>query len=261
MVIVASAEKAAASRRAVNPGGMLPAGTQNWRTSLVGPSRFDLAANQAMPGPDEIYPHAFLIEQPPNAQLRTHFHTPHQFQVVVSGSGTLGPHPIRFGSVHFTGPNTPYGPIKDAGEGVQYMTRRNGWDPGANYMPESREVLRELPRTHREHSFGPAPHLNESELATSKDPLSLVMLPLESDGLGAWFHRVPAGATLCGPDPSESGGQFWFVMGGALDAGTGELLKKLSCVFVSPDEAPFTAKAGPGGLEILALQYPVLVKH
>ena len=171
MIIVSSAEKAAESRRLVTPGGMVPEGSQNWRTSLVGPARRDLAEGAVMPGPGEFFPHAFLIEQPPNAQLRTHFHSPYQFQIVVGGSGTLGAHPIAYGSVHFTAPYTPYGPIKDAGEGVHYMTLRNGWDPGASYMPESRDRLRAVPRSHREKSFGPAPHLSEADLAATKEAL------------------------------------------------------------------------------------------
>jgi hypothetical protein len=60
---------------------------------------------------------------------------------------------------------------------------------------------------------------------------------------------------VTGPDPSEGRGQHWVVVGGTLDQG-GELLEPFSCGFLDRAEQAYTAKAGPDGLEILALQYP-----
>jgi hypothetical protein len=45
-------------------------------------------------------PQAFLVENTPHRQLRTHFHDVDQFQVIVSGGGTLGKHAVRPYSVH-----------------------------------------------------------------------------------------------------------------------------------------------------------------
>ena len=54
--------------------------------------------------------------------------------------------------MHFAGAWSPYGPLAAGGDGLQYFTLRNGWDPGARYMefPDNRAALRALPRRHRE---------------------------------------------------------------------------------------------------------------
>src|SRR5262245_55018252 len=56
-------------------------------------------------------PQAFLVENTPHRVLRTHYHDVDQFQVIVSGHGTLGKHAVRPYSVHFARAHTPYGPI------------------------------------------------------------------------------------------------------------------------------------------------------
>ena len=60
---------------------------------------------------------------------------------------------------------------------------------------------------------------------------------------------------MTGPDPASGGGQFWLVLAGSMLC-DGVALPPLSCVFVSPGDAPFTAVAGTDGLLVLALQYP-----
>jgi hypothetical protein len=82
------------------------------------------------------------------------------------------------------------------------------------------------------------------------------MFAAERDGLGAWLYRLAPGASVTGPDPGAGGGQFWLVVGGMLAAGGGDALPRMSCVFVSPDEAPLAPVAGAEGCEVLALQFP-----
>src|SRR3954469_18769616 len=62
-------------------------------------------------------PQAFLIESTPGRVLPTHFHEVDQFQVVVSGSGTLSKHALSTPGVHFARGFTPYGPIRNGAEG------------------------------------------------------------------------------------------------------------------------------------------------
>ena len=140
-------------------------------------------------------------------------------------------------SVHYAGAYTPYGPISPGEEGIAYMTMRNGFDPGAKRMPQERELLRTGNRKPR---------------AAMGDP----EIPLQPDGLGVWCYRAAPGERITGPAPHDGGGQFWLVMGGELDAGGSDSLPRLSCVFVSPDEAPFAASAGADGCDVLALQFP-----
>jgi hypothetical protein len=69
-------------------------------------------------------PQAFLVEGTPHRVLRTHYHDVDQFQVIVSGDGTLGKHAVRFGSVHFARAHTPYGPITGGDHGIAWLTIR-----------------------------------------------------------------------------------------------------------------------------------------
>jgi redox-sensitive bicupin YhaK (pirin superfamily) len=82
------------------------------------------------------------------------------------------------------------------------------------------------------------------------------LLPDQPDGLCAWRHRLPPGAALRGPDPATGDGQFWVITSGTLALNGGAPMPTLSCAFVFPDEAAAAAQAGPGGAEVLVLQYP-----
>ena len=209
---------------------------ETWVTSYFGPSRGAGAATSETPPLGVLYPVAYLIESPPLSPSEPHFHQAHQFQVVVGGGGAIGKHPVANFSVHYASAYTPYGPISPGTGGIAYMTMRNGFDPGAMRMPQERELLRRGNRKPRM-AFG-AP-----EIAP------------EPDGLGTWHYRVAAGERIAGPSPQQGGGQFWLVMDGELATGAGTL-PRLSCVFVSPDEAPFACAGGPAGCDVLALQFP-----
>ena len=94
-------------------------------------------------------PQGFLVEQPPGSVTPPHFHETDQFQVFVGGSGRMGKQQANPVAVHYAGGHTPYGPIAAGNDGVQYFTLRRRWDPGAKYMPASRDRLRRGPRRHR----------------------------------------------------------------------------------------------------------------
>jgi rubredoxin len=47
-------------------------------------------------------PQAFLVENMPHRHLRTHFHDVDQFQVIMSGGGTLGKHAVGPYAIHFS---------------------------------------------------------------------------------------------------------------------------------------------------------------
>jgi hypothetical protein len=46
------------------------------------------------PGPEVVYPMAFLVEQSAGSTVQAHFHAANQFQVVVAGRGVLGRHEV-----------------------------------------------------------------------------------------------------------------------------------------------------------------------
>src|SRR5581483_10677182 len=161
MTLAVSGDAARASRRRGESNG-----ATFWLTTFLGENRFTAAPGAAMPDADAIYPMAFLVEQDPDAVVQSHFHQSDQFQVIVGGSATLGVHAVRPLSVHFAGACSPYGPIRATAAGLDYFTLRNGWDPGARYMPGARDSLRALRRAaHRETVAAPQPVLEPAALA------------------------------------------------------------------------------------------------
>ena len=95
---------------------------------------------------DNGLPQGFLVQQPPGSVTKPHFHEVNQFQVFVGGGGKLGKRAAGPLTVQYAGAHSPYGPIAAGDAGVTYFTLRAAWDPGAKYMPQSRERLRPGPR-------------------------------------------------------------------------------------------------------------------
>ncbi len=227
MPLIAEAREAAAARRRAASNG-----TAFWFTSYLGPNRYNRAAAPA--GEGALTPVGFLVEQDPETTVAAHFHQADQFQVMVAGGGTLGRHPVVPGTVHFTGAFSAYGPIRAGAAGLAYFTLRNGWDPGARYMPGART---DLPRGRRHREAAGA------EIAP------------EPDGLVAARLALAPGAPMAGPDPAEGAGMFWVVLDGALEL-TGARLGPRSCAFVAPGEAVPQARAAAAGATVLALRFP-----
>jgi hypothetical protein len=246
MTLIASADTARVNRRR----GSAVDGVTFWHTLYLGTTRYNMAPGAPDPDADALFPMAFLVEQDPGTIANSHYHQQDQFQLVVGGYGTLGLHDVRPTTVHFTGAHTAYGPIKASqDEGVWYFTLRNGFDPGARFMtmPENRAALRTIPgRRHRESVAGPlAAPTSVTETLLGPDP----------DGMTAWRYSVAPGEAVVGADPALGRGQYWVVTGGNAIR-DGEILPKLSCAFVFPDDQPFEAVGGPDGLEIIAMQFP-----
>lgn len=243
MTLVATAEAAQVTRRRATAGD----GMGFWHTLYLGTTRYNMAEGEPDPAPDALFPMAFLVEQDAGEVANAHFHQADQFQVVVAGEGMLGTHAVRPVAVHFAGAFTAYGPIRAGTAGLTYFTLRNGFDPGARYMMrrENRQALRAVPgRRHREAVAGPV-DAGKSE----------VLLGPEPDGMAAWHYRVAPGECLSGPVSDTGRGQHWLVVDGSVWRG-GVALGPLSCAFVYPDEAPFTATGGPAGARLLAMQFP-----
>lgn len=253
MILTASPDQAVATRRRGESNG-----STFWHTTFLGSNLFTRKADAPPPERDDVYPMAFLVEQDPGAVTQSHFHQADQFQVVVAGSGDLGTHPVRDVAVHYAGAFTAYGPIRASDQGVTYFTLRNGWDPGARYMPGARTELRAR-RTapHREVTVEPHPPASADELARLAATACETIIAPEADGLAAWRYRVPPGATLTGVDPRQGRGQTWLVVAGAIVRNT-ETLGAHSCLFVFPDDDALAVRAGDGGAEVLCMQYPAL---
>lgn len=248
MPLIADADTARATRRRASSNG-----TGFWHTTYLGANRYRPdAAPPPLPG--ALYPMAFLVEQDAGSTVGAHFHQADQFQVLVAGDGTLGTHAVGPVAVHFTAAFSAYGPIHAGTQGLSYFTLRNGWDPGARYMPGARTEL-PRPRRHREAVGATIPLVADPAALGTTAPCCEPVLPEQLDGLAAWRYRFPADAALAGPDPATGAGQYWLVLAGGL-VRDGAALPPRSCLFVAPDEPGLAAVAGADGVELLALQFP-----
>jgi hypothetical protein len=210
------------------------------------------SANPAAPPQiGALYPGAFRVEQDPGTVSEPHFHQADQFQVFVEGDGFLGKTPVREVTIQYADAYTPYGPIIAGSNGVAYMTLRNGWDPGALYMPGARDQLKAFAM--RPRAIVTSARVDAQPVLTEREEL----IAAGADGLEAACWRVAPGDAFTGPDPATGGGQYWVCLAGD-DANPATPMQRLACLFLSPDEPPRTAVAGPSGLQVLVLQFPRL---
>ncbi|HJU31788.1 MAG TPA: hypothetical protein VJ740_10040 [Hyphomicrobiaceae bacterium] len=200
---------------------------------------------------DDGLPQAFLVIQPPGAVTPAHFHEPNQFQVFVEGGGRIGAHPTTPLTVQYANGHTPYGPIVASEAGIQYFTLRQRWDPGAKYLPASRDML--VAGGQRARVKGGLASGNDGE--RTGESIETVFAT-EPDGLAGWLYRLGPDNACTLPDPSAGGGQYLVVVGGALRA-EGRTLGRHAVLFLSPEEPAFQAVPAGDGLDLLVLQFPV----
>ncbi len=205
------------------------------------------------PQDPQLSPQAFLIEQSAGSTILSHFHKQNQFQVIVSGSGTIGRHELQPVTVHYAGAYTGYGPLIAGPEGLVYFTLRAVSESGANFMPEARPDMLRGPKRH--YTSEPLACMSSEELKALAAPQITEVQPREEDALAVIQYRLPPGGQAMAIEPKGSSGQFLLVMNGTL-VHEGIALKRLENLFVSPDEAAYTLHAGPEGAEVLLLQYP-----
>lgn len=197
-------------------------------------------------------PQCFRVENTPHRKLDTHFHETDQFQVITAGSGTLGRHALAPFSVHFARAYTPYGPIVAGADGLAWLSIRARHDDGAQYMPESRDVLLAV---------------KDRDPWQTTEPVDFEQLPqdarlhpiagLQDDrGLGAFAVRARPGATVALPDPAATGGQFLIAVRGGVVQSGGDDTHSLATLLVTPQDPAVTVTAGAEGLDALVLNFP-----
>lgn len=188
-------------------------------------------------------PQALIVRQAPGWSLPVHFHMQYQFQVVLRGGGTLGKHSLVPGTVHYTSPQSAYGPIVAGDGGLDFFTLRVLSDEGARYMPEARPLMQ----------LGMFKEQRWGELSAPQAPF-LTLIPTREDGLAACAYRPSPHQTIqCALPPSQAG-RFFLVISGSFCMGNIALAHG-SCVYCSPDESPrFTASARDSML--IVVQFP-----
>ena len=216
----------------------------SWRTHFMKPD----------PDSDVDYPQAFLAEGTAGRLLRSHFHVVDQFQVIWNGGGTLGAHPLDFGTVHFSRAHTPYGPIRYSEKGLGFLTLRAHRDPGANYMPDKRDLLDQV-RDRKPWQVTAVPNFS---LQPGGNGVAMEAIKGMQDerGLAAFSLVMRPGAQAYSIDPSRGDGQYILVMRGGI-MHEGDHKKSLTVIWVDKNDKPFHLVAGPDGAQILILNYPV----
>jgi rubredoxin len=225
--------------RATRTERVLPDGKLAWRTNFM----------TAAPG--ALDPQAFLAEGGDGRVIRPHFHDVDQFQIFVSGGGTVGRHAIAPYQVHFARKHTPYGPIVGDGRGFGFFTLRAQYDPGAQYLPEHREKLERLA------ARDPWQLTRSVHFPNASGALAVEVIDGIADerGLAAHALCMAPNAEAAAPDPASSSGQYIVVLGGSLRH-DGREHKATTIVFVRPEEGAFRLAAGPEGLEAVVLHFP-----
>lgn len=205
------------------------------------------------PGGSPDRPHAFLTTQSAGSTFRAHFHFNRQFQVAVRGSGMLGRHPLGLVTVHYAAAETGYGPIVAGDEGLSYLTLRQVFERGAQYLPESSPAMHlGLKRRQR---TSPVIDLAD-HTAAAGDAATSEIFPLDETGLGAWLIRAGPGAAVNTAPAGADHDRYHVVVGGSVRTAE-DKLPELSVVWVGRGESSPGMVAGAGGAKLLVLQFPV----
>ncbi len=202
---------------------------------------------------DNGEPQGFLVHQPPGAVTPLHFHETDQFQVVVDGAGRIGKDDARPVTVQYANAHSPYGPVVAGDDGMIYFTLRAGWDPGAKYMPASRDKL--VKGNQRTRLVSGIVAGTDRQGGANGEMIAETLIQEERDRLAAYLLHARAGAARSTPDPKGSGGQYIVVVEGSM-LRAGETLGRLSCLFLTEDEPALDFRAGDDGLALLVLQLP-----
>ncbi len=204
-----------------------------------------------------LSPTVFMVEMPADSSTPPHFHRNNQFQVVVRGGGSIGPHALGEVTVHYAGAYTGYGPLNAGAQGLSYITLRPVFETGAQWIPEKRDQMVRGPK-HQTTSHITQP-MTVSALRALQTVQSEDLFDNKADPATApvaRLYRLPPGSRLAAPSPEGSDGQFYLVTGGSM-AHQGQSLTEWEQLFVSADETGFEIQAGEGGLEVLLLQFPL----
>lgn len=198
-------------------------------------------------------PTVFLVEQPPDVSLRTHFHRNNQFQLFVRGSGSLGPHPLAALTVHYAGAYSGYGPLVSGSDGLAYFTLRSVFETGSLTVAQHADQMKRGPK--RQLHSQPVPIATAASLAGQMSVTVNDLIPLQVDAIAARLHTLPAYASHGGLDPAGSAGQFYVVLAGALIVGKHKL-QAWQSLFVSANEGPLQLVASSQGVQVVCVQMP-----
>lgn len=245
VILAASRDQAASTRRAYRTvdGVDLTVDTYMGATPAA-------AGGRAVDG-EITQPMAYLVCQPAGSVIRAHYHQVDQFQLFVRGNGRIGTHAADALTVHYAGAHSPYGPIVAGDQGIEYLTLRRSWDPGAQWMPDCAAALRALPA--RRHRSLTAQLPCDSTGAPEAGAVSSMRAFGEGE-MGTWLVRLGPGAHWSAPASACGAGQYIYLWRGGVDLDDG-VLHEQSCLFVDGRDEGVALRAGASGAEVLLLQF------
>lgn len=247
MIIHATRAESARSRRHY----VSPQGTEADVETYMGMNKALLGDALHNTVGDALSPNAYRVCQVAGAVLHPHYHQADQFQVFVSGSGRIGTHAVEAVTVHFASAFSPYGPIVAGPAGLEYLTLRRRFDPGAQWMPDAAPRLRELSgRVHRSHTSG---LVATCAPTTPADGQSLVTALMEYTVAEALLVDLGSAASWC---PTAAADSFLYVLSGTVDV-AGQSLPAESCLFASREENPLRLSTGAGAARLLLARFLV----
>lgn len=185
-------------------------------------------------------PCGHLVHQKPEDTVAPHFHEADQYQVFVAGSGRIGGHEVRTGSVHYADSYSGYGPIVPNAGGCSYMTLRPTFDTSHHSLPQEAKLAQG--RRGRQH--------NADLDLSSGDRDALRTLFRRPDGVAAYQQDAEPDAPLA---PIEvAGGSYWLVMQGAVVI-DGRSCPAGTALWVGEAQARPAMIAGPDGATVAVL--------
>jgi hypothetical protein len=186
--------------------------------------------------------HAYFVRSySDGATVGSHFHVIDQFQVFAEGNGSFQRRDVAPVTVHFTDPYSTYGPIVAGPGGLGFFVLRTEFDPGGNYMPGSRDLLR-----------GHTPGRNlHGEVRADGDEV----IARHDDGLLSAVVRAPEGEVMDVPPSNGTRGQYILSLGGDVEI-DGRVVPRWTVAFVEPTEVPPEIVSRSSDSQLLVLQFP-----
>jgi len=246
MIVAVSGEVVAKGRRT----GKSSNGQRRWYTDFIGTLVDEV----------EDRPQSHYTEMDANGVIVPHFHQVNQFQIMVSGTGSIGRNALPLVGLHYADRHTAYGPINAGPYGLGLFTIRAQSDPGAIYLDQPGYKERLKPSKKRYLLAENIPLSTACVLENRSEAALESVLEKATDvgdGLGAFMLRMGADMKSTGPDPRNTGGQYYLILNGSLEL-DGASYTPWSLVYAERTDAPLAVCAGARGLEALVMDFPRL---
>ena len=201
-------------------------------------------------------PQAYLAELGPGFVEQAHFHDVDQFQVFFGGGDSFFQrHSISTMLLQYADAFATYGPFGSGETTLGLYTLRSRASGLRAYMPQDRDKMTH--RGLRQRSVDLAPYAEREPAASPVLGAVLPVLPVEEDGLAAYWINLLPGTVATAP-AAEGAGQFHCVVSGMVQA-EGRTFGPMSLGWIAADPMAPTVDfrcVGDEPASVLVLQLP-----